>query len=152
MPDKKGRKTPQEERWIAHMAATGDPLYAAHKAGYSTPRTAASHNMHKPDLLAAVAEESNLMALDAAGMRRKGVELLTSMMDRMTARELVAATDLAHKIAESLRAKMEEETGRKSVSELDRDILAMVDVIRAEAVDVPVETATTNTTANGCLD
>ncbi len=151
MPDKKGRMTAQEAKWVGVMGRTGDAVYAATKARYSNPDVAASKNTRKPDLLAAVTEESNLMALDAAGMRRKGVELLTSMMDRMTARELVAATDLAHKIAESLRAKMEEETGRKSVSELDRDILAMVDVIRAEAVDVPVEPDAPDTTANGCL-
>ncbi|MCW4115657.1 hypothetical protein NPA31_011850 [Aurantimonas sp. MSK8Z-1] len=53
MPDKKGRFTPREQAFVAAWVPSGDPVYAAEKAGYAHPRQAASQNANNP----AIAEE-----------------------------------------------------------------------------------------------
>src|SRR4051812_37181852 len=58
MPDKTGRRTPQETLWVGHMARTGDPVYAAEKAGYRSPAARASQNLAKPELMEDVAQET----------------------------------------------------------------------------------------------
>lgn len=55
MPDIKGRFTPQERKFVAGYAATGDRLYAAQTAGLAQPRTAASKMLAKPELQAEIA-------------------------------------------------------------------------------------------------
>lgn len=45
MPLKGGKLTPMERAFSEKMVATGDPVYAAEKAGYSSPHARASQNM-----------------------------------------------------------------------------------------------------------
>ena len=51
MPDRTGRKTGQERVFVERMAATGDAVYAAEKAGYAHPRQRASANLQKPEIV-----------------------------------------------------------------------------------------------------
>lgn len=54
MPDKTGRQTPQERRFIELFAATGDRQYAGAGAGYANPTQAASKVLARPSNVAAV--------------------------------------------------------------------------------------------------
>lgn len=47
MPDKTGRLTPQEDRFVDRYVATGDAVYSAEKAGYGSPAARASQNLAK---------------------------------------------------------------------------------------------------------
>lgn len=71
MPDKRGRKTDQERRFVEAYARTGDRAYAAEKAGYAAPHVSASQLLTRPAVLEAVAvqvqsrrERNMLAALD----------------------------------------------------------------------------------------
>lgn len=59
MPDKKGRITGMESRFIAGYVATGDATYAADKAGYAHPRIRGAEMVQKPALAAAIRDEVN---------------------------------------------------------------------------------------------
>lgn len=59
MPLKSGRLTRQELAFVDVMAATGDPTYAAQKAGYSSPQPRGSQNMANPAIQAAVREKEH---------------------------------------------------------------------------------------------
>lgn len=58
MPDKAGRLTPMERIFAERYAATGDAVYAAEKAGYSSPQQRASQNLGNQALMS----ESRAMA------------------------------------------------------------------------------------------
>jgi hypothetical protein len=47
---KKGHLTPMERTFSDYMARTGDRVYSAVKAGYSSPQQAASQNMQNADV------------------------------------------------------------------------------------------------------
>lgn len=51
MPNKAGRFTPMEQRFVERYAATGDAVYAAEKAGYGTPSARAVQNLNNPGLM-----------------------------------------------------------------------------------------------------
>lgn len=57
MPDKKGRITGMESRFIKGYVATGDATYAADKAGYAHPRIRGAEMAAKPAIQAAVRDE-----------------------------------------------------------------------------------------------
>lgn len=54
MPLKNGKLTRQESAFSAAMAATGDPVYAARKAGYPSPQQRSSQNLAKPAVQAEI--------------------------------------------------------------------------------------------------
>lgn len=54
MPDKTGRFTPQERVFVRQMASTGDPVYSAQKAGYSSPAQRASQALARPAVQAEI--------------------------------------------------------------------------------------------------
>jgi phage terminase small subunit len=54
MPDKKGRFSPQEQRFIGLYVESGNGAYAAEKAGYSQAAAAATKNLQKPAVVAEV--------------------------------------------------------------------------------------------------
>jgi hypothetical protein len=51
MTTKPGHLTAMERTFSAYMATTGDRIYAAAKAGYSSPRQAASQNLQNADVV-----------------------------------------------------------------------------------------------------
>lgn len=51
MPNKAGKLTRMERVFVERMAATGDPVYAAEKAGYGSPAARASQNMANPRIV-----------------------------------------------------------------------------------------------------
>lgn len=59
MPLKSGRLTRKELAFVDVMAATGDPTYAAKRAGYSSPQPAGSQNMANPAIQTAVKEKEH---------------------------------------------------------------------------------------------
>jgi hypothetical protein len=54
MPRKSGKATARERVFVDTMAASGDPVYSAHKAQYSHPPSAAVQLMKRPAVVAAV--------------------------------------------------------------------------------------------------
>lgn len=54
MPIKGGRRTDKEALFIGHLASSGDPTYAAAKAGYSQPATDGWKKTHNPAIVEAV--------------------------------------------------------------------------------------------------
>lgn len=59
MPDKTGRQTAKEKTYIERYAATGDREYAAVKAGYPQPSSAATRLMANPAIREAISVEIN---------------------------------------------------------------------------------------------
>lgn len=57
MPDKKGRLNGMEQKFVDRYAASGDREYAAAKAGYSQPASAASKLLTRADVRNAVSTE-----------------------------------------------------------------------------------------------
>jgi hypothetical protein len=55
---KKGVLTPMETIFVDHMARTGDRMYAARMAGYSSPQQAASKNLANVDVLDAMRRQA----------------------------------------------------------------------------------------------
>lgn len=51
MPNKAGNLTRMERVFVERMAATGDAVYAAEKAGYGSPNARASQNMSNPRIV-----------------------------------------------------------------------------------------------------
>lgn len=51
MPNKAGKLTRMERVFVERMAATGDAVYAAEKAGYGSPNARASQNMANPAIV-----------------------------------------------------------------------------------------------------
>lgn len=54
MPRKSGKATARERRFVETMAASGDPVYSAHKAGYASPASAAVQLPQRPAIAAAI--------------------------------------------------------------------------------------------------
>jgi hypothetical protein len=54
MPDKHGRFSQQEAAFIDFMVSSSDPVYAAEKAGYGSPKQRASDLCKRPEVQAAV--------------------------------------------------------------------------------------------------
>lgn len=57
MPDKNGRLTGKEKIFVTRYAGSGDREYAAAKAGYSQPSSAATKLLSREDVRAAVSTE-----------------------------------------------------------------------------------------------
>ena len=97
MPDKTGRFTRRETMFTERFAATGDAIYAAEKAGYSSPRQAASQNASNPAIAAEcrrlVADQLATQTLPAAS--RRHIALLND--DTVTGQVLIRAIDLAYR-------------------------------------------------------
>ena len=68
MPDKVGRFTVQEERFVEHYARTNDPTYAAAKAGYAHPQPRGSQNLQKPGLMALVQQARERLCTEGAAV------------------------------------------------------------------------------------
>jgi hypothetical protein len=64
VPVKGGRLTSMEKTFAGHMARTNDASYAAHKAGYGTPRSRGSELMAKPAVRNAVMAEAERILRD----------------------------------------------------------------------------------------
>lgn len=69
MPDKKGRLTPQERKFIVSMAKTGDKVYSATVAGYKQPQVVG----HLVAAKAAIKAE--ILAAQAAILTETGLPL-----------------------------------------------------------------------------
>jgi phage terminase small subunit len=55
MPDKRGRFSPQESKFIQAYAATNNAIYSAEKAGYSQPDAQAYQALARPKVKAEIA-------------------------------------------------------------------------------------------------
>ena len=97
MPSKTGRFTRRETMFAERFAATGDAVYAAEKAGYSSPRQAASQNANNPVIAAEcrrlVADQLATQTLPAAS--RRHLALLND--DTVTGQVLIRGIELAYK-------------------------------------------------------
>ncbi|MEF2549276.1 hypothetical protein VQ045_19170 [Aurantimonas sp. E1-2-R+4] len=97
MPDKTGRFSRRETMFTERFAATGDAVYAAEKAGYSSPRQAASQNANNPAIAAEcrrlVADQLATETLPAAS--RRHLALLND--ETVTGQVLIRAIDLAYR-------------------------------------------------------
>ena len=76
MPVKGGKLTPQEAQFIGHLAATGDPTYAAKMAHYSQPAVQGWQKAHNP----AIAEH-----VRKAQIARLNNDLLPKSLDLLQA-------------------------------------------------------------------
>lgn len=81
MPLRNGRLTPLENTFVRHVAATGDPVYAATKAGYACPPMSAHHNMQNPALQSEIAKRV-WARLDREGLPLAYERLHEALSDR----------------------------------------------------------------------
>lgn len=69
MPDKKGRLTPQERKFIEGMVKTGDKVYSATVAGYKSPQIVGHLVAAKPAI------KAEIMAAQTAILVEEGLPL-----------------------------------------------------------------------------
>ncbi len=150
MPLKSGAKTPQEAVWRDEMARTGDPLYAAAKAGYAHPQPAASKNLAKPELMADVQREtSRLLARGALSAAARLVGIVESKTSKDSDAVAAAKVILAQvRGAEEERKAPHEMSGdelQRAIDRLRREASERAKVIEGVAVVDAQQDATTNT-------
>lgn len=78
MPLKDGRRTDREALFIGHLAATGDPTYAAAKAGYSQPQVQGWQKAHNP-AIADATRKAQLVRLNN-DLLPKSLDLLETVL------------------------------------------------------------------------
>ncbi len=127
MPDKKGRQTPQEAAWIDHMARTGDPVYAASKAGYAAPYTSAGQLQKRPEIMADV--RARMLRVATAN----GVAILERLVE-ITLAPTSKASDAIAAAKVLLPLAMGTDAERKAPHEMSGDELQRaIDQLRREA-------------------
>lgn len=133
MPNKKGRFSPQEKVFVERMAATGDAVYAATKAGYGSPQPRASENLQKPAVVDAIRRQQ---------VARLNNELLPlaidTLLDVMTAKNSTERGRLAaaaHVLKHTVGANIEASEG-KEPHEMSADELHLrIEALRREAAE-----------------
>src|ERR1043165_5227355 len=130
MPYKNGTHTPQEKAFIVAMAATGDAVESARRAGYSHPAQRAHDILNRP---------------------RIGTEVARLQMERLSSELLPLAVDALHRLLVSkntppgavvqaaklvLDRTLGETDGSKAPHEMNGEELARaLDALRREAAD-----------------
>ncbi len=131
MPYKNGTNTPQEKAFIVAMAATGDPVESARRAGYAHPGARAHDLMNRPKIGAEVAKMQ---------MERITGELLPLAVDALK-RLLINPKTPAGAVVQAAKVVMDRSFGEdgkdgKAPHEMTGDELARaLDRLRHEAVD-----------------
>lgn len=150
MPDKKGRQTPQEAQWIEHMARTGDPVYAASKAGYAAPHVSASQLQRRPEVMADVRSRM-VRAATASGVAIIERLVTIALAETSKAADAIAAAKVLLPMAMGQAAdgkqphEMTGEELQRAIDQLRREAGDRAKVIDAvEVVDVQQD-ATANT-------
>lgn len=103
MPVKGGKLTPQEAQFVGHLAATGDPTYAAKMARYSQPNAQGWQKAHNPAIMEAT-RKAQLARLNN-DLLPKALDLLAhviadekeSTRNRLTAAQVVLKYSLGGK-------------------------------------------------------
>lgn len=118
MPNKAGKLTRMEAEFCERMAATGDPVYSATKAGYGSPAARASQNMANPAIVETIEKriqrEIQQNILPKAFLRHEMI-----LLDPLAP---AGAVVLAIKLAYD-RAGLKGEEGVKDPSEMTADEL-----------------------------
>ena len=103
MPRKNGKMTHLERNFVPHMAKTGDAVYAAAKAGYAHPPSAATRLVARDPVMAAVEQAKRRLALKGMPM---AVDTLLAAADQATAgvpwaTKVKASVEIIHIVAGS---------------------------------------------------
>jgi hypothetical protein len=127
MPLKSGRLTRKELAFVDVMASTGDPTYAAKKAGYSSPQPAGSQNMANLAIQVAVKEREHAALITE--LLPKSTKMLGKALDGPVNGAAMKAVEIVFK-----RAYGEEAGGiGKAPSEMSPDELgAALDKLKRE--------------------
>lgn len=154
MPLRNGRLTPLERRFADEVVASGNPVYAAHRAGYGHPPSAASRNMQHPIIQGEIAKRT-WARLENEGLPLAYERLHEALSDRKvtgpTLARLIAITFTeARKNGETVEDKLPSEMdaaelyraaerARLSVEALEREAAERarpVEAARVEAEDI----------------
>jgi hypothetical protein len=148
MPLKSGAKTAQEAAWVGHMARTGDPVYAAAKAGYGSPAPRATENMQKPELMAEVqAETRRILARAGVIAANRLAQIVSSPTskdsDAIAAAKVILPQALGTEADRKAPHEMSGDELQRAIDQLRREASERAKVIDAEVVP-QVEDATAN--------
>lgn len=131
MPLKNGRSTPMERAYAEHMAMTGDPVYSATKAGYSSPQVQGYQLKAKPDIQADISRRvmSKLADLGELAVKTVNEAMLSSTA---TWTNKLTAADMVLK-----RLEKGEGTGDKEPSEMSADeIAAQIRALQIRQIEI----------------
>jgi hypothetical protein len=97
MPLRNGRITPQEKLWVGQYAKTGDPVYAAQKAGYKAIERNGYKNAASPALVAEAHKKS--LALLRSTILPLAIERHMALLadPKVTGQSLNKAIEMAYK-------------------------------------------------------
>ena len=132
MARRKGAISRQEQAFVSVMAATGDPTYAAAKAGYASPQPRGSQNMSRPNIQAEVAR------LQAERLFNEALPLAVERHIALLQNPLTPGNVQvqAIKLAYDRTLGRDDAGTAKDPSEMNGDELqAMIDRLRREAAD-----------------
>ena len=129
MPDKKGRLSPKERRFVTEMARVGDPTYAATRAGYLAPQQSGSYNMQNPVIEAAVRQRQQVLL--HGELRDDALNVLGTVMrdPKASSRDKISAA----KVVLDKTDKAPEEASAKGLSEMSVEEIDLA-LARANAV------------------
>lgn len=132
MPVKGGKLTPQEAQFVGHLAATGDPTYAAKMARYSQPQAQGWQKAHNP-AIAEATRKAQLARLNN-DLLPKALDLLERVIldDKEATRNRLTAAQVVVKY--SLGGKDDGET--KEPHEMTpEELQARIDTLRRAQAD-----------------
>lgn len=148
VPKKNGALTPMEKSFAEAMARTSDPVYAAHKAGYSTPRVRGYELAARPAVQAEVLRQAE------ATLRDEILPLALATHKRLLTDKAVPAGAAlgATKLAYDRTLGVDEGKADKEPSEMSYDELqASIETLRREQ-DARAESARDVTPEPGVFD
>ena len=133
MPLKNGAMTPMEKRFVVEAARTGEPVYAAARAGFKSPDMQGSQVMNRPAIREAIRREqlarlnNDLLPLAISTLQQIMTDPKATERGRLTATALV----LKHTVGAAVDATEAKEPHEMSAAELQQRIEAL----RREAAD-----------------
>ena len=144
MPRKSGKATARERVFVDTMAASGDPVYSAHKAGYASPASAAVQLPQRPAIAAAIkAKEHARVTNDLLPLATDRVEQILNDPKENSRVVLAAAKMVWDRAFGEQGASEGKEPHEMTADELQERIARLRDQQRAiaeDAKDVTPET------------
>lgn len=132
MPVKSGKMTAQEAQFVGHLAATGDPTYAAKMARYSQPAVQGWQKSHNPAIVAAV-RKAEITRLNNE-LLPKSLDLLEKVLldDKEATRNRITAAQTVLKYSLGARDGGEEKEAHEMTP---AELQARIDTLRRTLAD-----------------
>lgn len=133
MPDKTGRMTVQERAFVRHFADTGDPVYAAEKAGYAQPERRALEKLHSP-VIAAATRRQQIERLNNE-LLPLAVDTLQSILTDAEATDRARLAATAQVLKATIGANVEASQGKEPHEMSSDELQQRIADLRREAAE-----------------